>query len=39
MNLVEKSFESLVFGQPRLHLGEKLFGDVDGSCFAVLLLC
>jgi len=36
MNLVEKSFESLVFGQPRLHLGEKLFGDVDGSGFAVL---
>jgi hypothetical protein len=36
MDLVEKSFEAFVLGQPRSHLREKLFGDVDGSCFAIL---
>src|SRR5262249_30988626 len=36
MDLLQESFESLVFFQPRVHLGEKLFGDVDRARFALL---
>jgi hypothetical protein len=37
MDLLEKKLEALMLCDPRAHLREQVFGDVDGAGLAVLL--